>query len=52
MRKQKFTRPISVYLHEDVFQQIKTISDVAEISLAEWIRSAIDNALTAEERGA
>jgi hypothetical protein len=52
MRIQKYTKAVSIYLREDVFQQIKTISDRDEISLGEWIRYAINNELTAEERGA
>ena len=52
MRKQKYTRPATVYLTEEVYQEIKTITDRDEISIGEWIRYAINNVLTSEERGA
>ena len=52
MRKPKFTRPVTVYLTEEAYQQIKIITDSAEISIGEWVRSAINNTLTAEEKGA
>ena len=51
MRKQKYTKAVSIYLSEDVYQEIKTITDRDEISLGEWIRYAINNVLE-EERGA
>ena len=52
MRKQKYTKAVSIYLREDVYQEIKTITDRDEISIGEWIRYAINNVLEAEERGA
>ena len=52
MRKQKYTRPVTVYLTDEAYQEIKTITDSDEISLGEWIRYAINNELTAEEKGA
>ncbi len=51
MRKQKFTRPITIYVTEQVFREIKTITDRDEISIGEWIRYAINNTLTTDERG-
>ena len=52
MRKQKYTKAVSIYLTEEVYQEIKTITDKDEISIGEWIRYAINNVLTSEERGA
>jgi hypothetical protein len=52
MRIQKYTKAVSIYLTEEVYQEIKTITDKDQISIGEWIRYAINIVLAAEERGA
>ncbi len=45
MRKAQFTKPLSVAFPAEVYDQIKEISDLDEISMAEWIRQVVDKAL-------
>ena len=49
MRKQKYVHPVSIYLQEESFQKVKTITDKKEISICEWIRNAVDDALNNSE---
>ncbi len=41
MKKKIFTRPVSVTLPEEMFDQIKAITDKENISLSDYIREAI-----------
>jgi len=41
MKKKTFTRPISVMLSVDMFDQIKSITDQRNIGFSEYIREAI-----------
>ena len=45
MRKSQFSRPLSIALPPEHFEQIKQISDREEISMAQWIREAVAMAL-------
>ena len=45
MRKQRYIHPVTVYLTEDVYREVKSITDREEVSFGEWIRNAIDDAL-------
>ncbi len=45
MRKAKYRKSLTVVLSEEVFQKIKAITDKERISMAEWIREIVDNAL-------
>lgn len=45
MKKKLFTRPVSVTLPEEVFNEIKTITDAADIGISDYIREAIQEKL-------
>lgn len=45
MREAKYCKSLTVALSEEVFQKIKAITDQERISMAEWIREIVDNAL-------
>ena len=45
MRKSQFSRPLSIALPADHFEQIKQITDEKEISMAQWVRSAVEKQL-------
>jgi len=41
MKKKIYSRPVSVVLSEEMFNQIKTIADDEEIGFSDYIREAI-----------
>ncbi len=41
MRKRQFTRSLSVALPEKHFELIKEITDVMQVSMAEWVRIVV-----------
>lgn len=45
MKKKVFTRPVSVTLTEEMFDQIRTITDHGEIGISDYIRDAIQEKL-------
>jgi predicted HicB family RNase H-like nuclease len=45
MREAKFTKSLTVALPIDVYQKIKEITDDQKISLAQWVRRAVNMAL-------
>ncbi len=45
MREAIFVKSLSVALSEDVYQKIKEITDDEKISMAQWVRRAVDMAL-------
>ena len=45
MKNARFTKAFTVALHPDVFEKIKLITDNQQISIAEWVRDAVDQAL-------
>ena len=45
MKNARFTKAFTVALHPDVFEKIKLITDKQQISMAEWVRDAVDQAL-------
>ena len=45
MRKSQFSRPLTIAIPPDHFDQVKRITDEQEISLAEWVRDAVAAAL-------
>jgi hypothetical protein len=53
MRVAKFTKPLTVGLELEVYAQIQRITDEQKISMAEWIRDAIETTLrnVAEDGG-
>ena len=50
MRKKQFSKALSVALPPEHFEKIKLISDRDEISMAEWVRDAVDAALKTNEQ--
>lgn len=42
MRKKIYTRPVSVTLPEEVFKEIKAITDERDIGISDYIREAIE----------
>ena len=49
MKKRIYTRPVSVTLSEEMFEQIKTLTDSVEISISDYIRLAIKRSLDIEK---
>ena len=47
MKQKLFTRPISVMLSVDMFDQIKAITDQRSIALSDYIREALQEKLNA-----
>ena len=45
MREAKFTKSLNVALPVDVYQKIKKITDDEKISMAQWVRRAVNLAL-------
>jgi len=45
MREGKFTKSLTVALPIDDYQKIKDITDAEKISLAQWVRRAVNMAL-------
>ena len=50
MRVRQFSNSLSVALSQDHFDQIKQITDAKHISMAEWVRDAVDAALEKEKQ--
>jgi len=46
MKKKVYTRPVSVVLSNEMFDQIKTIADNEEIGISDYVREAIREKLT------
>ena len=49
MKTAKFTKPLTIALHQDVYEEIKKITDDEKISMAEWVREAGETALTTKQ---
>ena len=45
MREAKFTKSLTVALPIDVYQKIKQITDEEKVSMAQWVRRAVNIAL-------
>jgi metal-responsive CopG/Arc/MetJ family transcriptional regulator len=45
MKKKVFTRPVSVVLSIEMFQQVSKITEQREISVSDYIREAIQEKL-------
>ena len=45
MRKPQFSKALTIAVSLDHFEQIKQITDEQQISMAEWVRDAVDAAL-------
>jgi hypothetical protein len=45
MKVAHFTKPLTVAFDRAVFEKIKQITDEQKISMAQWVRDAVDAAL-------
>jgi hypothetical protein len=50
MKKRQFSKSLSVALPPEHFEQIKKITDDRQISMAEWVREAVDAALKTNQK--
>ena len=50
MKEAQFKKAFTVALNQEVFEQIKRITDENKISMAEWVRDAVDAALNNTKR--
>ena len=46
MKKKVYTRPVSIVLSVEMFDQVKAIADNEEIGISDYIREAIREKLT------
>jgi len=46
MKTAQYTKALTVSLRPEVYDQIKQITDEKQISIGEWVRDAIENALS------
>jgi hypothetical protein len=45
MRIARFSKPLTIALHPEVFDRVKQITDDERRSMADWVRAAIDRVL-------
>jgi predicted HicB family RNase H-like nuclease len=50
MKKARYTKAFTVALQPAVFERIRAITDKREISIADWVREAVNVALTTNQR--
>lgn len=50
MKKKVYTRPVSVMLSEDMFNQIKAVTDKGDIGISDYIREAIEDKMTKNDK--
>jgi predicted DNA-binding protein len=48
VKKATFTKTVTVSVRPEVYERIKALTDEREISIADWVRIAIDKALENE----
>ncbi|MBT4527059.1 MAG: hypothetical protein HOC24_10950 [Deltaproteobacteria bacterium] len=48
MRKAVFTAPVTIYLSQDIYKQVKAVTDKKNISMAEYLRKAAEQFLLKE----
>jgi predicted HicB family RNase H-like nuclease len=46
MKTAQYTKSLTVSLRPEVYDRIKRITDQKHISIGEWVRDAIENALS------
>jgi hypothetical protein len=52
MRTSTFNKALCVAFESEVYQKIKTITDQKKISMAEWVRTAVQKVLEMEKLNA
>ena len=50
MKTAEFTKPLTIALRPEAFEQINKITDKRKISMAQWVRDAIDAALETNQQ--
>ena len=45
MKMAQFTKPLTIALRPEIFDRIKCITDDQRISMAEWVRDAVEASL-------
>ena len=50
MKKARFTKALTIALRPDVFDRIRAISDESEISMADFVREAVNAELETNQR--
>jgi len=50
MKKKIFTRPLSITLEKGIYERIKQLTDLSEVSISEWVRGAIDMRMFSDMR--
>ena len=50
MKQAQFKRPLTIAFRQDMFAKIKQKSDEEKISMAEWVRTAINHYLVGPEK--
>jgi hypothetical protein len=51
MKRARYTKGISLSLTPDQYEKIKAVTDEQELSIAEWFRAMVDEALRTDFRG-
>ena len=46
MKTAIYSKPLTIALEQGVYDQIKTITDDLRISMAEWVRTAVQKSLS------
>ena len=49
MRKKRYTQLIGLLVSEEMYNEIKQLSDEKELSVSQWIRAAIESKLVQED---
>jgi predicted transcriptional regulator len=49
MRIRRFSKPLTIALHPEVFGRVKQITDDEKRSMADWVREAVDQSLRRQE---
>jgi len=50
MRKARWTKPLNFMIAVETHRKIKEITDLQEVSIAYWVRAAIEEKLDREEQ--
>ena len=50
MRKARWTKPLNFMIATETHRKIKEITDLKEVSIADWVRAAIEDKLDREEQ--
>ena len=50
MKEALFTKSLTVALSQDVYREVKKITDDKKISMAEWVRDAVQTSLPTKQQ--